>query len=134
MTGRTTAADAPCTSSNVTNRAPHDARRHHGPKSACGKPKRFRTAFTQYQLDALERQFMIQQYLVGQHRVEFAQQLGLNELQVKVWFQNRRIKWRRQQRELALSSTQNWNAVNHTELSNSYQFQIPESQDEIQRK
>ena len=57
--------------------------------------KRRRTIFTSTQLERLECEFQQQQYIVGQERRLLARQLGLNEIQVKVWFQNRRIKWRK---------------------------------------
>lgn len=57
--------------------------------------KRVRTIFTQEQLDRLEFEFERQQYMVGDERVMLANELNLNELQVKIWFQNRRIKWRK---------------------------------------
>ena len=57
--------------------------------------KRRRTIFTSSQLERLECEFQQQQYIVGQERRYLARQLGLNEIQVKVWFQNRRIKWRK---------------------------------------
>ncbi|KAJ7370387.1 hypothetical protein OS493_032563 [Desmophyllum pertusum] len=60
------------------------------------KPKRNRTIFTADQLERLEKEFDHQQYIVGSQRSYLATDLGLNETQVKVWFQNRRIKWRRQ--------------------------------------
>ena len=60
------------------------------------RSKRKRTIFTAEQLDRLEHEFQQQQYVVGQERKYLAVELGLNEIQVKVWFQNRRIKWRKQ--------------------------------------
>ena len=57
--------------------------------------KRRRTIFTAAQLERLEFEFQQQQYIVGQERRYLARELGLNEIQVKVWFQNRRIKWRK---------------------------------------
>eukprot|EP00794_Sanderia_malayensis_P007826 gene7826-8675_t len=60
------------------------------------RSKRKRTIFTTEQLDRLEHEFQHQQYVVGQERKYLAVELGLNEIQVKVWFQNRRIKWRKQ--------------------------------------
>ncbi|XP_038045287.1 brain-specific homeobox protein homolog [Patiria miniata] len=63
------------------------------------KPKRVRTIFTQEQLDRLETEFARQQYMVGTERLYLAAQLDLSESQVKVWFQNRRIKWRKQNLE-----------------------------------
>ncbi|KAL3092264.1 hypothetical protein niasHT_028142 [Heterodera trifolii] len=41
------------------------------------KKKRFRTSFSAWQLTALEAQFHVQQYLVGEQRAHFAEQLGL---------------------------------------------------------
>ncbi|XP_019637589.1 PREDICTED: ventral anterior homeobox 2b-like [Branchiostoma belcheri] len=60
------------------------------------RPKRARTAFTADQLKDLERAFRDSQYVVGQDRTELARQLGLTETQVKVWFQNRRTKYKRE--------------------------------------
>ncbi len=57
--------------------------------------KRLRTIFTQSQLDILEVEFNKQQYMVGNERTYLAETLGLAESQVKIWFQNRRIKWRK---------------------------------------
>ena len=58
------------------------------------KRKRVRTIFTNEQLDELELRFERQQYMVGAERQALAGVLNLTEAQVKVWFQNRRIKHR----------------------------------------
>merc|ERR1712157_147496 len=63
------------------------------------KPKRIRTAFTPGQLLALEKEFESNHYVVGQERKDLAKKLDLTETQVKVWFQNRRTKYKRQQIE-----------------------------------
>uniref|UniRef100_A0A8C4N8K8 Notochord homeobox n=1 Tax=Eptatretus burgeri TaxID=7764 RepID=A0A8C4N8K8_EPTBU len=70
----------------------------HGASSSgrTGKVKRLRTIFTTSQLERLEREFARQQYMVGNERYFLASSLRLTEAQVKVWFQNRRIKWRKQ--------------------------------------
>ncbi|XP_042872365.1 ventral anterior homeobox 2a-like [Penaeus japonicus] len=68
-----------------------------GLRDAPGKLKRHRTVFTDAQLERLEEEFQRQQYLVGPERRYLASQLKLSELQLKVWFQNRRIKWRKNQ-------------------------------------
>ena len=60
------------------------------------KTKRNRTVFTNEQLDRLELVFTKSKYLVGNERTALASELNLNETQVKVWFQNRRIKYRKQ--------------------------------------
>ncbi|KAF5888390.1 homeobox protein not2-like, partial [Clarias magur] len=64
-----------------------------------GKSKRMRTSFTNEQLSRLEKEFARQQYMVGSERFLLASALQLTEAQVKVWFQNRRIKWRKQSLE-----------------------------------
>jgi len=60
------------------------------------KPRRMRTVFSPQQLERLERHFKVQQYVGSAQRIYIASQLGLSETQVKVWFQNRRIRWRKQ--------------------------------------
>ncbi|KAG9510890.1 Homeobox protein not2, partial [Fragariocoptes setiger] len=57
--------------------------------------KRIRTIFTREQLERLEIEFERQMYLVGHDRQYLAKALNLSEVQVKVWFQNRRIKHRK---------------------------------------
>lgn len=63
------------------------------------KPKRVRTAFSPSQLLKLEQAFEKNQYVVGQERKELAKSLHLSETQVKVWFQNRRTKHKREETE-----------------------------------
>nr|BBC20843.1 homeobox protein Noto1 [Parasteatoda tepidariorum] len=61
-----------------------------------GKSKRVRTIFSADQMARLEQEFSRSQYMVGQERTYLAQVLNLTESQVKIWFQNRRIKYRKQ--------------------------------------
>nr|XP_039264127.1 homeotic protein empty spiracles-like [Styela clava] len=63
------------------------------------KPKRIRTAFTPAQLLRLEHEFDKNHYVVGAERKQLASSLKLSETQVKVWFQNRRTKYKRQKIE-----------------------------------
>ena len=66
-----------------------------GGASKLSKPKRVRTAFTPFQLLCLETSFERNHYVVGGERKQLASYLKLSETQVKVWFQNRRTKWKR---------------------------------------
>ena len=52
--------------------------------------------FTDLQLRVLEKTFSEQKYLDTSNRAKLAQTLGLNETQVKTWFQNRRMKWKKE--------------------------------------
>ena len=54
------------------------------------KPRKARTAFTDHQLNCLEKSFERQKYLSVQDRMELAARLGLSDTQVKTWYQNRR--------------------------------------------
>ncbi|XP_003508223.2 homeobox protein EMX1 isoform X1, partial [Cricetulus griseus] len=76
---------------------PQDGLLLHGPFAR--KPKRIRTAFSPSQLLRLGRAFEKNHYVVGAERKQLAGSLSLSETQVKVWFQNRRTKYKRQKLE-----------------------------------
>uniref|UniRef100_A0A8C6UNT1 Homeobox protein engrailed-like n=1 Tax=Neogobius melanostomus TaxID=47308 RepID=A0A8C6UNT1_9GOBI len=54
--------------------------------------KRPRTAFSAEQLQRLKTEFQTNRYLTEQRRQSLAHELGLNESQIKIWFQNKRAK------------------------------------------
>lgn len=60
-----------------------------------GKKKHTRPTFSGHQIFALEKTFEQTKYLAGPERARLAYALGMSESQVKVWFQNRRTKWRK---------------------------------------
>ncbi|EEB15403.1 Homeobox protein CHOX-E, putative [Pediculus humanus corporis] len=69
-----------------------------------GKPRRGmmrRAVFSDLQRKGLEKRFQIQKYISKPDRKKLAEKLGLKDSQVKIWFQNRRMKWRNsKEREL----------------------------------
>uniref|UniRef100_A0A8D1MHS7 Homeobox protein DBX2 n=1 Tax=Sus scrofa TaxID=9823 RepID=A0A8D1MHS7_PIG len=63
-----------------------------------------RAVFSEDQRKALEKMFQKQKYISKTDRKKLAISLGLKESQVKIWFQNRRMKWRNSKEKEVLSN------------------------------
>ena len=63
------------------------------------RKKKARTAFSREQVADLEKKFHEKKYLSSAERGELAEKLKLSDMQVKTWFQNRRMKFKRQSEE-----------------------------------
>ncbi|KAJ8338478.1 hypothetical protein SKAU_G00374440 [Synaphobranchus kaupii] len=103
---------------NYTSYDPNNIHNYNGLAGPCDKLisrrsyvrrtcRRIRTIFTDEQLMKLEDVFSKQRYMTGTEKVLLASALRLSETQVKVWFQNRRTRWRKTQEDNATSSQDN---------------------------
>lgn len=95
-TSKLSIPDSPSSSDIIHHPLPVHSRVKPALRTPSGKRcYKSRTIFTDLQLRVMEKTFSEHRYLDSTDRAKLSHILGLNEAQVKTWFQNRRMRWKK---------------------------------------
>lgn len=87
---------------------------------------KYRVVYTDHQRVELEKEFYYSRYITIRRKAELASNLGLSERQVKIWFQNRRAKERKQvKKREELNHKENDVSLQHLQQQQQQQTQQP---------
>lgn len=92
---------------------------------------KYRIVYSEYQKVELEKEYLYSKYITIQRKAELARSIGLSERQVKIWFQNRRAKERKQKRKREDAIASVHSPEHHSDMKDIEPIKVEPSQEYI---